>query len=81
MGAMMLTWTPEPAPDEQAFEALKAGIALLPEDTKLIINSGEFYGFNPRTANLELLCRFLTSTLNLQIEPSYPPRVELEQKT
>ncbi|KAG8933183.1 hypothetical protein FRC02_012328 [Tulasnella sp. 418] len=57
-GAMLLTWTPEPVPDEQAFEALKAGIDLLPSDTKLFINSGEFYGVNPRTANLELLSRF-----------------------
>ncbi|KAG8907151.1 hypothetical protein FRB99_005259 [Tulasnella sp. 403] len=59
-GLMMMTWTPTPTPDEQAFEALRTAISLVPADHKLLINSGEFYGINPRTANLELVARFFT---------------------
>lgn len=33
---------------------------MVPPNLKLFINSGEFYGTNPRTANLELLARFFT---------------------
>lgn len=59
LGLMLLTWTPTPVPDEQAFEAIKAAIDHVPKDRKLLINSGEFYG-GPKhyTANLELLSRF-----------------------
>ncbi|KAA1476979.1 aldo/keto reductase [Dentipellis sp. KUC8613] len=57
-GLMMMTWVPTPVPDEQAFEAIKAGLDSLPPNTKMLINSGEFYGFNPRQANLELVARF-----------------------
>ncbi|KAG8943536.1 hypothetical protein FRC04_002824 [Tulasnella sp. 424] len=61
LGLMMLTWTPTPVPDEQAFEAIKAAIDHVPKDRKLLINSGEFYGAPIRfTANLELLARFFT---------------------
>jgi len=60
-GLMMMTWTPNPTPDEQAFEAIKTAIELTPKDQKLLINSGEFYGNNPRTANLELISRFFTA--------------------
>ena len=39
---MMLTWTPNPVPYDQAFEAIKAGIDALPPGVKLFINSGMF---------------------------------------
>jgi len=58
LGLMMMTWTPNPTPDEQAFETIKTAIDYVPAGQKLFINSGEFYGFKPRTANLELLARF-----------------------
>jgi pyridoxine 4-dehydrogenase len=29
-------------PDEQAFEAIKAGVDSVPKGTKMILNSGEF---------------------------------------
>ncbi|KAG8914822.1 hypothetical protein FRC00_010578, partial [Tulasnella sp. 408] len=61
LGLMMLTWTPNPVPDEQAFAAIKAAIDLVPADEKLLINSGEFYGGQEHfTANLELIARFFT---------------------
>ncbi|KAG8966416.1 hypothetical protein FRC05_002662 [Tulasnella sp. 425] len=61
LGLMLLTATPNPVPDEQAFAAIKAAIDLVPADQKLFINSSEFYGFPPNpTANLELLARFFT---------------------
>lgn len=37
---MMLTWTPNPVPYDQAFDAIKAAIDALPAGTKLFINSG-----------------------------------------
>jgi len=57
-GLMMMTWKPTPVPDEDCFEAIKASINAQPAGTKAFINSGEFYGSNPRTANLELVARF-----------------------
>ncbi|KAG8988710.1 hypothetical protein FRB90_002595 [Tulasnella sp. 427] len=61
LGLMMLTWTPTPTPDNQAFAAIKAAIDLVPADEKLLINSGEFYGGQEHfTANLELVARFFT---------------------
>ncbi|KAG8844227.1 hypothetical protein FRB96_003231 [Tulasnella sp. 330] len=60
LGLMMMTWTPNPTPDEQAFETIKTAIDIVPEGKKLFINSGEFYGVEPRTANLELIARFFT---------------------
>ncbi|KAG8996475.1 hypothetical protein FRB94_008271 [Tulasnella sp. JGI-2019a] len=60
LGLMMMTWTPNPTPDEQAFETIKTAIDLVPADKKLFINSGEFYGVSPRTANLHLISRFFT---------------------
>ncbi|KAI0938333.1 hypothetical protein AcV5_000037 [Taiwanofungus camphoratus] len=61
-GLMMMTWRDPnvPLPDEEAFEAIKAGVDALPAGTKMLINSGEFYGPNLSTANLELLARFFT---------------------
>ncbi|KAG1905976.1 NADP-dependent oxidoreductase domain-containing protein [Suillus fuscotomentosus] len=57
-GLMMMTWTPEPVPDEQCFEAIKAGVDALPPGTKMFLNGGEFYGHNLSTANLEMIARF-----------------------
>jgi len=37
---MMLTWTANPVPYEQAFEAIKAGIDSLPPGVKMFLNSG-----------------------------------------
>lgn len=34
------SWVPKPVSDEQAFEAIKAGLDILPADAKLILNSG-----------------------------------------
>ena len=36
----MLTWTANPVPHEQAFEAIKAGIDSLPSGVKMFLNSG-----------------------------------------
>lgn len=55
---MMMTWKPTPVSDEGAFEAIKSGLDSLPPGVKMLINSGEFYGINPPTANLELVARF-----------------------
>ncbi|KAG1891275.1 Aldo/keto reductase [Suillus subluteus] len=52
------TWTPEPVPDEQCFEAIKAGVDALPPGTKMFLNGGEFYGHNLATTNLEMIARF-----------------------
>jgi pyridoxine 4-dehydrogenase len=57
-GLMMMTWTPEPVPDEQCFEAIKAGVDALPPGTKMFLNGGEFYGHNYATTNLEMIARF-----------------------
>ncbi|KAF7289288.1 Aldo-ket-red domain-containing protein [Mycena indigotica] len=57
-GLMHMTWNPLPTPDEQCFEAIKAGIDALPEGTKMVLNSAEFYGAGMGTGNLEMLSRF-----------------------
>jgi len=57
-GLMRMTWKTIPTPDEEAFEAIKAGVDTLPPDTKMVLNSGEFYGAGRSTTNLELLARF-----------------------
>ncbi|KAI9065149.1 aldo/keto reductase [Trametes sanguinea] len=59
-GLMMMTWRDPsvPLPDEEAFEAIKAGVDAMPPGVKMFLNSGEFYGPNASTANLELLARF-----------------------
>ncbi|KAG2147084.1 NADP-dependent oxidoreductase domain-containing protein, partial [Suillus cothurnatus] len=51
-------WTPTPVPDEQCFEAIKAGVDALPPGTKMFLNAGEFYGHNLATTNLEMIARF-----------------------
>ncbi|TBU65692.1 aldo/keto reductase [Dichomitus squalens] len=59
-GLMMMTWRDPkyPLPDEEAFEAIKAGVDSLPPGVKMFLNSGEFYGPDQSPANLELLARF-----------------------
>ncbi|TFY81768.1 hypothetical protein EWM64_g2242, partial [Hericium alpestre] len=60
-GLMMMTWKPTPVPDEQCFEAIKAGLDSLdslPAGTKMLINSAEFYGMSSPTLNLELVAKF-----------------------
>jgi len=57
-GLMMLTWTPNPVPYEQAFEAIKTGIDSLPPGVKMFLNSGEFYATDHGPANLDLLAAF-----------------------
>lgn len=57
-GLMMMTWTPNPVPDEICFEAIKAGVDAMPPGVKMLLNSGEFYAQDFGTANLELLARF-----------------------
>ncbi|KAF7367470.1 Aldo/keto reductase [Mycena sanguinolenta] len=57
-GLMMMTWIPTPVPDEQCFEAIKAGIDALPPGAKMFLNSGEFYAMDMQTGNLEMLARF-----------------------
>ncbi|KAM5531837.1 hypothetical protein V8D89_014467 [Ganoderma adspersum] len=59
-GLMMMTWRDSnfPLPDEEAFATIKAGIDAMPAGVKMMLNSGEFYGPNGSSANLELLSRF-----------------------
>ncbi|KAI6103487.1 Aldo/keto reductase, partial [Pisolithus sp. B1] len=51
-------WKEDPVPDEQCFEAIKAGIDALPPGAKMLLVAGEFYGHNLSTANLEMIARF-----------------------
>ncbi|KAH0825832.1 hypothetical protein J3R83DRAFT_7805 [Lanmaoa asiatica] len=53
-----MTWKGIPVPDEQCFEAIKAGIDALPAGAKMFLNGGEFYGHNTFPANLEMTARF-----------------------
>jgi len=55
---MMLTWTTNVVPHEQAFETIKAGIDSLPPGAKMFLNSGEFYANDLGTGNLDLLAAF-----------------------
>ncbi|KAJ7652126.1 aldo/keto reductase [Mycena polygramma] len=59
-GLMMMTWIPTPVPDEECFEAIKAGIDALPAGAKAFLNSGEFYAHDMKTGNLEMLSRFFS---------------------
>ncbi|KAF8510883.1 aldo/keto reductase [Hysterangium stoloniferum] len=56
-GLMMMTWTPNPISDEQAFESIIKGVEAA-GGAKVLLNSAEFYGHNFGPANLELLARF-----------------------
>ncbi|ETW74634.1 hypothetical protein HETIRDRAFT_331884 [Heterobasidion irregulare TC 32-1] len=73
-GLMMMTWKPTPVSDGEAFEAIKAGLDSLPSGVKMLINSGEFYGIDPPTANLELIARFFEKY------PTYTDKVFLSVK-
>ncbi|KAL1939742.1 hypothetical protein VTO73DRAFT_9775 [Trametes versicolor] len=57
-GLMSMSWVPKPVSDEQAFEAIKAGLDTLPAGAKLILNSAQFYGPGMSTHNLEIVSRF-----------------------
>ncbi|KAJ7233756.1 aldo/keto reductase [Mycena rebaudengoi] len=57
-GLMTMTWIPKPVPEEQCFEAIKAGIDALPTGVKAYLNSSEFYAMDHGPLNLELLSRF-----------------------
>lgn len=54
-GLMGLTWRPNPAPDDQAFAAMKAALAA----SSNFWNGGEFYG-PPDCNSLQLLNRYFT---------------------
>lgn len=69
---MLMTWTPSPTPDAQAFESFKAGIDAVPAPAKALINAGEFYG--PNLTNIKLLARFFAAN------PGYADRVFLSVK-
>lgn len=43
----MHRWTPNPVPDEIAFEAIKTGVDSMPPDVKMILNSGMSNDANP----------------------------------
>ncbi|KZT20723.1 aldo/keto reductase [Neolentinus lepideus HHB14362 ss-1] len=74
-GLMMMTWKDTTNEhDEECFAAIKAGVDALPEGAKMFINSGEFYGPNLSTANLEMLARFFTKY------PDYADRTFLSVK-
>ncbi|KAF9246213.1 NADP-dependent oxidoreductase domain-containing protein [Melanogaster broomeanus] len=67
-------WRAEPVPDEQCFNAIKAGIDALPPGTKMFINGGEFYGHNRAPTNLEMIARFFEKY------PEYADRTFLSVK-
>ncbi|KAI9065148.1 aldo/keto reductase [Trametes sanguinea] len=71
-----MTWRDPnvPLPDEEAFEAIKAGVDAMPSGVKMFLNSGEFYGPNASPANLELLARFFEKY------PEYADRTFLSVK-
>ncbi|EIW60011.1 aldo/keto reductase [Trametes versicolor FP-101664 SS1] len=75
-GLMMMTWRDpsHPLSDEDAFEAIKAGVDAMPPGVKMFLNSGEFYGPNCSTANLELVARFFDKY------PEYAERTFLSVK-
>ncbi|KAJ7924334.1 aldo/keto reductase [Mycena leptocephala] len=52
-GLMMMTWLPTPVPDEQCFEAIKAGSMR----SRRVLRC-EFYAMDMKTGNLEMLSRF-----------------------
>ncbi|PCH38099.1 aldo/keto reductase [Wolfiporia cocos MD-104 SS10] len=74
-GLMMMTWRgADTVPDEQCFEAIKAGIDALPAGAKMFLNSGEFYANDLSTGNLELVARFFEKY------PEYADRTFLSVK-
>ncbi|KIK23398.1 hypothetical protein PISMIDRAFT_679360 [Pisolithus microcarpus 441] len=73
-GLMLMTWKQDPVPDEQCFEAIKAGIDTLPPGAKMLLVAGEFYGHNLSTTNLEMIARFFEKY------PSYADKAFLSVK-
>ncbi|KAJ3540596.1 hypothetical protein NM688_g6206 [Phlebia brevispora] len=73
-GLMLMTWTPNPVPDEVCFEAIRAGVDVLPPGVKMLINSSEFYSPDFGPANLEMLSRFFEK------HPEYADRTVLSVK-
>ncbi|OAX43581.1 Aldo/keto reductase [Rhizopogon vinicolor AM-OR11-026] len=73
-GLMLMTWRTESVPDEQCFEAIKAGVDALPPGAKMFINGGEFYGHNLSTANIEMIARFFEKY------PDYADKIFLSVK-
>ncbi|KAI6100416.1 NADP-dependent oxidoreductase domain-containing protein [Pisolithus croceorrhizus] len=73
-GLMSMTLKQDPIPDEQCFEAIKAGIDALPPGAKMLLVAGEFYGHKLSTTNLEMIARFFEKY------PSYAERAFLSVK-
>ncbi|KAI6036118.1 aldo/keto reductase [Pisolithus microcarpus] len=80
---LMLMTCQDPVPDEQCFEAIKAGIDTLPHGCKNVtgcswrhslLYTGEFYGHNLSTTNLEMIARFFEKY------PSYADKAFLSVK-
>ena len=42
LGAMLLTWTPDPVPYDKAFDTIKVAVDAMPDGVKLFVNSGKF---------------------------------------
>lgn len=64
-GLMSLTWTPSPAPKEQAWDAMQRVIELAQASgTKAFFNVGEFYG--PDYSNLKLVRSFFEAKPELR---------------
>ncbi|KAF8305542.1 aldo/keto reductase [Clavulina sp. PMI_390] len=59
-GLMRLSFTP--VEDSVAFASIKASLDHAGPGEKVVLNSADFYGFNPPTANLEMLSRFFTES-------------------
>jgi len=85
-GLMMMTWRDPMVSDEEAFASLRAGMDSLPPSAKMFLNSGEFYGLNPPSANLDLLARFFErypaytdkAFLSVKCSMSFNPYGDLE---
>ncbi|VDB99963.1 unnamed protein product [Peniophora sp. CBMAI 1063] len=73
-GLMRITATDTSVSDEQAFEAIKASIDIVPAGAKMLLNSAQFYANDLGTANLELLARFFDKY------PGYAEKVFLSVK-
>ncbi|EJU05435.1 aldo/keto reductase [Dacryopinax primogenitus] len=70
-GLMLMTWKPTPAPEDQCFAAIRTSL----EHGVGMFNSAEFYGINPREANLNLIRQFLAN------HPEYTNQMFLSVKS
>lgn len=59
---MRMTWVPVPVPDEEAFEAIKAGVDTLPPGSKMMLNAGIY--ILPQAGELTVKLTFLTYQAN-----------------